>query len=134
MGCEHQLQLQWRICCAGAYSTERDLLQWGSHALPVCPFMCHWWSWLRGALAWSEAIHLVHWLWGVPEGARSATNFALLGTTQHKLLSKILMLGLEVPRRGKAINQVQLLLVQGLGPLSENYRACQGQMLLVYNL
>ena len=43
----------------------------------------------------------------------------------------LLLLGLEVPTRGQATNQDQLLLGLGLGPLIERYGAHQGQMLLV---
>ena len=35
-----------------------------------------------------------------------------------------LVLGLELPRTGKFVNQDQLLIVLGLRPLSKRYRAC----------
>ena len=53
---------------------------------------------------------------------RSATTRALPGVTQHKLQSDLhllLVFGLEVPGRGQALNQSQLLVVPHMGPLSE---------------
>ena len=43
----------------------------------------------------------------------------------------LFVLGLEVPRWGQSLNKCWLLLVLGLGPFRENYRACEGQILLV---
>ena len=43
----------------------------------------------------------------------------------------LLVLSLEVPRRGQAMNQGWLQLIPGLGPLSKRYRIHRDQMLLV---
>ena len=59
-----------------------------------------------------------------------ATTCVLPGATWHELLYKLiciwllLILGLEVPRQGQAVNQGWLLLVLGPGPLRERYGAC----------
>ena len=51
----------------------------------------------------------------------------------HKVICRwlLLVLGSEVPSTGQATNQVQLLLVPILGPLSKRFRAYRGQMVLV---
>ena len=41
---------------------------------------------------------------------------------------------LEVSKRGQVVNESQLLLVLGLGPLSESYGACWGHMQLVWEI
>ena len=67
---------------------------------------------------------------------RSATTCVLSGSyrVSYKVIYRwlLLVLGLEVPRRGQEVNQSWLLLVPDLGPLSERYRACWSQMLLVW--
>ena len=67
--------------------------------------------------------------------ANIAAPCALTTATQHELQSicrwLLLLLGLEMPKRGQTSNQNWLLLVPGLEILSKRYRACLGQMLLI---
>ena len=59
---------------------------------------------------------------------RSATTCVLPGslTKSYKVIFRwlLIVLGLEVPRRGQPANQGQLPLVLGLGPLSKRHGAC----------
>ena len=59
---------------------------------------------------------------------RSATTWVLSRATWHEPQNDLQMVasypGLEEPRRGQAVNEEWLLLVPGLGPLSERYRTC----------
>ena len=71
---------------------------------------------------WSKTVHWVHWLWGPPGCAKSVTTYAMVGATQYELQSNMqmtaILLGLEVPRRGQAVNKGWLPLRLGLGPLA----------------
>ena len=67
---------------------------------------------------------------------RSAASCALARATQHELQNNLQMAatcaGLEgIWKRPSYMNQDWLLLVPDLGPLSEGYGACRGQMLFV---
>ena len=90
-----------------------------------------------GALMWSETAHRVLWLWSEPDGAGQGQLLPVFcpgpASISYKVICRwlLLVLGLEVPRRGKAANQSQLPLVSGLEPRGKRYGACQGQMLLV---
>ena len=89
---------------------------------------------------WSEVVQQVHCLWGLLGGIgqcqQSPVFFSGPLGISYKVISGwlLLVLDLEVPRRGSDVNQVWLLLVSGLGPLSERYGACWSQMLLVWEI
>ena len=80
---------------------------------------------------WSKAVLQVHCQWVLPGCGRLATVCALTGAIWNELQSicrwLLLMLGLEVPRRGQAVIQGWLPLLLSLGPLTKRYRACQVQ-------
>ena len=138
-GCDHQPL--WRISCAGTQPTEQDLLQQGSGAWWVLPLSV-------------SLVEVVGWwcfnvVWSCPLGAlapqpsgrcrpRSTTTCVLLKATWHELQSSLLMaaivLGLEVLRRGQAMNQGWLLLLLGWGPLSVRSGAYWGQILLAWEI
>ena len=67
--------------------------------------------------------------------AKVSCHLCLAQTTSmsYKVICRclVLVLGLEVAVRGKAMNQGRLLLGLGLGQLSKRYGACQSQMVLV---
>ena len=77
-----------------------------------------------------EAVCRVCWLWGLSGDAdprQSPPSFCPEPpSTSYKATCRrlLLVLGLELPRRGQAANQGRLPLVPGLGPLSKRYRAC----------
>ena len=72
---------------------------------------------------WSEVVHLVCWLWCWRCSPQSAAAYALLGLPgmSYRVICRwlLLVLSLEVPRRGKTVNQGWLLLVSGLRPLTK---------------
>ena len=67
-------------------------------------------------------------LWGLPGSVGKGQPppvFCLgLPSMSYKVIGKWLLLMLEVSKRGQVVNESQLLLVLGLGPLSESYGAC----------
>ena len=89
---------------------------------------------------WAEVDHQGHWLWGFPGGTGEGQLLPVFcpgpPSMNYKVICRwlLLVLGLEVPRQDQAVNQEQLLLVPGLGPLSMRYRACWGQMLLIWEI
>ena len=76
-------------------------------------------------------------LWGLSGGAGQGHSLLVFHLVPPSMSYKVicrwlpLVLGLELPRTGKFVNQDQLLIVLGLRPLSKRYRACWGQMLVV---
>ena len=78
-----------------------------------------------GALVWSETVHQVHWLWGLPRGESQGQLPPVFCLGPLSMRDQVicrwlqLVVGLEVPRRGQAPNQGQLLLVLVLGQLTE---------------
>ena len=120
----------WKISCVEADLMEQNLLQWGSHSLSVSLL-----RWLGGASMWSKAVHQVLWLWGLPGGIGQG-QLPCVPCSSYKVICRwlLLVLGLEVPRRGQAANHSQLLLVLGLGSFSKRYIVFQGQMLLVWEI
>ena len=102
------------------------------------PWVCCLWTLEGGASVWPEAVHWACWLWGFLGGTGQGQlpPESCPSCMSYKVICRwlVLVLGLEVPRRCKAMNQVQLLLMLGVGPLSERYRAYQDQMLLVWEI
>ena len=90
-------------------------------------------------MTWSEAVHWVHWLWGLPgvAGLGQLLLMSCLGppSRSYKVICRwlILVLGLEVPRRVQAANQGWLLLVLVLSHLVRDM-GHEGQMLLVWEI
>ena len=85
---------------------------------------------------WSEAVHQMHKLWSLPGGAGQGQPPPVFypepPNTSYKVCRWLLLvLGMEVCRRGQALNQGWELLVSGRGPLSEKYRVHRGQKLLI---
>ena len=77
---------------------------------------------------WPEAVQWVLWLWGLPEGAGQGQPLPVFRTgppgMSYKAIFRwlLLVLGLEVPRRGQAANQGCWLLVQGPRPEAQGKR------------
>ena len=74
---------------------------------------------------WSEAVHWVQWLWGLPGGIGQdqPPPVFYLGPSgmSYKAICRwlLLVLSMEVPRQDQPVKQCWLLLVLGQGPLSE---------------
>ena len=104
------------------------------------PSVCQLWRWLSGAWVQSGAVHQVFCLWCLPDDAGQGQLLPVPCPgppgMNYKVICRwlLLVLGLEVLRRGQAVNQGQLQLVLGLGLLSNRYRAHKGQMLIVCDL
>ena len=82
-------------------------------------------------------MYLLHWL-RVLLGVAGQVELQLMIYLEPPSMSYrtvcrwlLLLLGLEVLRRGQAVNQDWMLLLLVLGPSNERYKACCGQMLLV---
>ena len=79
---------------------------------------------------WSVAVYQVFWLWDLPGGTCQGQPPPVLcpgpAGMSYKVICRGLLLALvlEVSRRGQAMNHGQLLLIPGLGPVNERYRAC----------
>lgn len=71
-------------------------------------------------MKWTGAVYWVCWFWVVRE---VQATWVVPGTTLQELQAicrwLLLVLGVQVPRRGQAVNRGRLLLVPALGPLSE---------------
>ena len=82
-----------------------------------------------GVPMWSIAVHWVCSLWGFLGGSGQGQPLPVFcpgpPSVSYKAICRwlLLVLGLEVPRQGQAVNQGWLLLVPGLGQLNERYRA-----------
>ena len=102
-------------------------------------WICCLGRWLYGALTLSDSIHQVCGLWGLLRGVGQCQLplMAFLGPPgiSYKTICQwlLLVLDLEVPRRGQVIKPGQAA-TAGLGPLSERYEACPGWMLLVWEI
>ena len=76
---------------------------------------------------WPEFVHQVYRVCGLPEGAGQGQLLSMFCPRHPSMNYKeiwqmlLLVLDLEVSRRGQAVNQGQLLLVLGLGPFSKRY-------------
>ena len=89
------------------------------------PWVCRLWKWLGGgALICSVAIFWVHWPWGLLGGESQdqppPVSYAWPPGISYKAICRwmLLVLGLELPQCGQAVNQSQLFLL-GLEPLNE---------------
>ena len=132
------LSLPWKVSCAGADPSEPDLLQWGSVARWVCPLSLLlvevvWWSF---DVVWSSipVMLALEPLGKCSSGSALAVFCIWSPYMNYKAICRwlLLVLGLEVPQRGQAVNQGLLPLLPGLGPLCKRYGSCWGQMLLVW--
>ena len=87
--------------------------------------VCLLWRFLGGVSMRTEVVYWVCWLWELPGGTSlgQLLPMSCLGSPGmiYKAICRwlLLVLGLEVPRKGQVANQWQ-----GLGTLSERYGAC----------
>ena len=134
MGCDcsggaaiQEWTLQSRTCFNGALVLTEST-----------PWMCPSWRWEGCNPAWSAAVYWVHWLWGLPGGARSATAYGLPRSTQHKLQSSLQMAATYVGLGGAQVSTKRkprpAATSARLEPLSESYGACWGHMQLVWEI
>ena len=117
----------WRISSAEDHPVVQDLLQENSCAKWVCLLSVSLCKWLGGTLTESKDVLWVYWLWGLSGGTGQGQPLPVfcsgLQSMSYKVICRwlLLVLGLEVPRRGQGVNQGWLPLVWGLGPLSKRY-------------